>query len=131
MKKLFLLPLVMLISNCSGIAPEATRDESNPLLKPPFMQKKSNQPMLKAVVEIYSKGTCPYCVSAKALLDAKKVKYTEYDVANNPKLSAEAMERSGGRRTVPQIFINGKHIGGYTELAALEDAGELDKLLTE
>jgi GrxC family glutaredoxin len=132
MNKLFLLLLAIIISSCSGIAPEAMRDDTNPLLKPPFLKATTKpQQKLKATVEIYSKTTCPYCVKAKALLDAKKVTYTEYEITNNSKLSSEAINRSGGHHTVPQIFINGQYVGGYIELTALENSGELDKLLSE
>ncbi len=131
MNKLFLIPLLMLVSNCSGIASEAKRDESNPLLKPPFIQAQSNKTKQQTIIEIYSKPTCPYCIKTKALLDAKHIAYKEYDVTGNTKLSQEAVERSGGRRSVPQIFIKGKHVGGYAELEALNSAGELDKMLAE
>ena len=77
---------------------------------------------------IYTKHYCGFCVRAKALLAAKGADYTEIDVTNDPALQAEMWERSG-RRTVPQIFINGRHIGGYDDLAALDAEGALDPLL--
>ena len=80
-------------------------------------------------VEIYTSPLCGYCFRAKALLDSKGVGYREIDVLSEPGARAEMMERSGGGRTVPQIFIDGKSIGGSDELAALERRGELDGLL--
>lgn len=131
MKKTTLIALSILITSCSGIAPDAVRNEDNPLLKPPFMKTKVANPVKKPVVEIYTKSTCNYCINAKNLLDFKKVEYTEYDVAQNATFSKEAIERSGGRHTVPQIFINGNHIGGYGELKALNDEGKLEGALSE
>lgn len=95
------------------------------------MEKNDGRAKEKILVEIYSKPTCPYCVNAKALLDFKRVFYKEYDLTKDPALSKEAIERSGGQRTVPQIFIKGKHIGGYSELKALDESGSLDGLLVE
>ena len=82
-----------------------------------------------AKVEIYTKAFCPYCVRAKHLLDAKGVDYEETDLTFGGPKRAEMVQRSGGRSTVPQIFIDGKHIGGSDDLAALERQGELDPLL--
>ncbi len=82
-----------------------------------------------AQVEIYTTNYCPYCVKAKRLLDAKDVDYTEIDVTNNDAERDALVAKSGGRRTVPQIFIDGKAIGGSDDLHALEESGELDKLL--
>ncbi|MBR0663375.1 glutaredoxin 3 [Roseomonas hellenica] len=80
-------------------------------------------------IEIYTQDWCPYCDRAKALLDRKGVPYRE--IAANPgsALRQEARERSGGRTSVPQIFIDGAHIGGSDDLAALDRAGKLDLLL--
>jgi len=78
---------------------------------------------------LYTKGYCPFCHRAKALLKAKGVSFTEYEVSNNETLFAEMVERSNGGRTVPQIFIDGKHIGGASDLFALDAAGGLDPLL--
>lgn len=80
-------------------------------------------------VEIYTTLWCPYCARAKALLDRKGVAYEEKDAPHGSEHRREAIERSGGRTTVPQIFINGRSIGGSDELAALERAGKLDALL--
>jgi len=82
-----------------------------------------------ADVTIYTTHYCPYCIRAKALLDQKGVAYREVDVTNDNSERLRLVERSGGRRTVPQIFIDGKSIGGYDELAALDRAGELDSML--
>jgi len=80
-------------------------------------------------VTIYTTMMCPYCVRAKALLARKGVAFDEIDVSMDPDLRNEMMERAGGRQTVPQIFINGKHVGGCDELVALDQAGKLDPLL--
>lgn len=79
-----------------------------------------------AEVEIYTIPTCPYCARAKDLLEHKGIAYREIDVSGG----RDAMiARAGGRRTVPQIFIDGHHVGGCDDLYALEHAGELDRLL--
>lgn len=83
-----------------------------------------------ATIEIYTTNVCPYCVKAKRLLDAKDLDYTEIDLTGDDEGRIALVEKSGGRRTVPQIFINGKPIGGCDDLYALEETGELDKLLT-
>lgn len=84
---------------------------------------------MTAKVEIYTKFTCGYCHRAKRLLDSKGIKYDEYDVTMGGPERAEMEERNPGARTVPQIFIDGKAIGGSDDLAALERDGELDRLL--
>ena len=81
-----------------------------------------------AQVIIYTTKTCPYCVKAKMLLQKKDAKYQEID-ASSDKIREELIQKSGGKRTVPQIFINDKHIGGCDDLYALDSNGELDKLL--
>ena len=79
---------------------------------------------------LYTMGHCPYCARAKALLRKKGVAdWEEYDLEIVPEKRAEMMARSGGRRTVPQIFIGDAHVGGSDDLAALEAAGGLDPLL--
>lgn len=80
-------------------------------------------------VEIYTKFLCPYCTRAKALLTKKGVTFEEHDISTGGPLRAEMLERSGGRMTVPQVFINGEHIGGSDDLTALDRAGKLDPLL--
>ncbi len=84
-----------------------------------------------ARVEIYTTEYCPYCIRARMLLLDKGVEFEEIDVGDNPALRAQMVERAGGRRTVPEIFINGRIIGGYDELRALEMEGRLDALLAE
>ncbi len=80
-------------------------------------------------VEIYTKFLCPYCTRAKKLLTTKGVAFDEHDISMGGPLRAEMLERSGGKQTVPQIFIDGRHIGGSDDLAALDMAGKLDPLL--
>ncbi|MBV8770893.1 MAG: glutaredoxin 3 [Deltaproteobacteria bacterium] len=84
-----------------------------------------------AKVEIYSTSYCPYCLRAKALLRRKGVEFEEIDVTDDPALRAKMVELAGGRRTVPEVFINGEIIGGFDELYALERSGELDLLLAQ
>ena len=79
-------------------------------------------------VVVYTTQYCPYCVQAKALLKHKGVAFEEVDVGEDDVLRARVVELSG-RRTVPQIFIDDKPIGGYDELRTLDDQGELDRLL--
>jgi glutaredoxin 3 len=82
-----------------------------------------------ARVEIYTKFGCPYCARAKALLGQKGVEYEEYEINSVAGKRDEMMERSNGRNTVPQIFIDGRHVGGSDDLAALERTGRLDPML--
>ena len=82
-----------------------------------------------ARVEIYSKMFCPYCSRAKKLLADKGVQYEEYEISMDAKKRAEMIQRANGRHTVPQIFIDGRHVGGSDDLAALEREGRLDPLL--
>ena len=83
-----------------------------------------------AKIEIYSKDYCPYCTQAKALFEDKGAEFVEYDVTNDSEKQKEMMERSEGKlMTVPQIYIDDKLIGGFSDLDALDDSGELDKLL--
>lgn len=84
-----------------------------------------------AKVEVYTTDYCPYCVRAKQLLDMKDVDYSEIDVTGDDTARAELVQKAEGRRTVPQIFINGKSIGGFDDMRALEKSGELDKMLAE
>jgi glutaredoxin 3 len=78
---------------------------------------------------IYSTGWCPYCARARALLERKGAAFREIKVDEDPAERATMLTRSGGRRTVPQIFIGDRHVGGFDELHALDKAGELDELL--
>lgn len=80
-------------------------------------------------IEIYTQPGCPYCIRALRLLQQKGMKFTEIRALHGTPERLEARERSGGRTTVPQIFINGQHIGGCDDLMALEQRGALDPLL--
>ena len=80
-------------------------------------------------VEIYTKFTCGFCFRAKTLLNNKSVSFEETDITMGGAKREEMIQRAGGRTTVPQIFINDRHIGGSDELAALDRSGELDALL--
>ncbi|NHF73694.1 glutaredoxin 3 [Paracoccus xiamenensis] len=82
-----------------------------------------------AQVEIYTTPTCPYCQAAKALLTRKGVAYAEIDVSRDPAVRDAMTQRAGGRRSVPQIFIDGHHVGGSDDLHALDRDGKLDPLL--
>lgn len=81
-------------------------------------------------VVVYSSPFCGYCAAAKRLLSSKGVEFVEIDVLAEPARRTEMIERSGGRRTVPQIFIGDLHVGGYDDLQALESKGRLDQLLS-
>ena len=82
-----------------------------------------------ARVEIYTKFGCPYCSRAKALLAEKGVDYEETDVGAQAGKRQEMIDRANGRFTVPQIFIDGRHVGGCDDLISLERQGKLDELL--
>jgi glutaredoxin 3 len=84
-----------------------------------------------AKIEVYTTSYCPYCIRAKALLRSKGAEFEEIDVTDDPELRARMVELARGRRTVPEIFINGEIIGGCDELYALEQSGELDVLLAQ
>lgn len=84
-----------------------------------------------ATVEIYTTPICGFCHATKRLLDSKGVSYSNVDVMKDPSRRTEMTQRANGARTVPQIFIGAKHIGGNAELQALERAGKLDTLLDE
>lgn len=75
-------------------------------------------------IEIYSTPQCPYCIRAKALLDRKGLAYSEIDIASDPQFQQDMLSRTG-RRTVPQIFVDGTAIGGFDQLAMLEASGQL------
>ncbi|EHM40976.1 glutaredoxin 3 [Hafnia alvei] len=81
-----------------------------------------------ANIDIYTKATCPFCHRAKALLQSKGAQFNEIAIDNDPKKREEMIERSG-RTTVPQIFIDGQHIGGCDDLHALDAKGGLEPLL--
>ncbi len=83
-----------------------------------------------ANIEIYTTPMCPYCWRAKRLLDSKNVAYTEINLWSEKARRQEMLDRAEGRTSVPQIFIDGKGVGGSDELAALEQSGALDRLLS-
>jgi glutaredoxin 3 len=88
-----------------------------------------NNPATQAVkVEVYSTALCPYCSRARHLLEKKGVEFVEYQVDKDPNLRSE-MEQRSQRTSVPQIFIGGRHIGGFDDMAELDIDGELDALL--
>ncbi|MGB3238066.1 MAG: glutaredoxin 3 [Geitlerinemataceae cyanobacterium] len=99
-------------------------DFLNPLLK-------RNPERIKARVEIYTWQTCPYCIRAKLLLWWKGVKYTEYQIDGNETARSQMAARANGKRSVPQIFINDRHIGGCDDLYAIDGRKELDPLLEQ
>ena len=80
-------------------------------------------------VEIYYWSTCPFCTRARALLDSKSVDYEAYDITGDNAARAKMIERTGGAKSVPQIFINDKLIGGCDDLYALNNQGKLEGLL--
>ncbi|MFQ5765484.1 MAG: glutaredoxin 3 [Rhodospirillales bacterium] len=80
-------------------------------------------------IEIYTTPWCPFCLAARNLLDGKGVTYTEIDVMMAPGKRREMVERAGGRRTVPQIFVDGAHLGDCEEMMAMETEGVLDARL--
>ncbi len=82
-----------------------------------------------AEIVIYTTNYCPYCVKAKQLLLSKSVEFEEIDLTNDDAGRLKLVEMSGGRKTVPQVFINEKHIGGFDDLHELDLKGELDSLL--
>lgn len=82
-----------------------------------------------ARVEIYTKSFCPYCARAKALLGEKGAAFEEYEISTDAEKRQEMIQRAGGRTTVPQVFIDGGHVGGSDDLAALERDGKLDSML--
>ena len=82
-----------------------------------------------ASVEIYTKSFCPYCARAKALLGTKGVAFEEYEISAGGEKRQEMIQRAGGRTTVPQIFIDDRHVGGSDDLMALEREGKLDAML--
>ena len=84
---------------------------------------------LMAKVEIYTTPFCPYCHRAKKLLNAKGVDYEEINLWTQPKRRQEMLERAEGRHTVPQVFVDGRGLGGSDDIAALDEAGRLDPIL--
>ena len=84
-----------------------------------------------SIVEIYTSPYCGYCHAAKRLLNKKSVTFQEIDISRNPKMRSEMLVRANGGHTVPQVFINDKHIGGCDELHAMERSGQLGAILAE
>lgn len=84
-----------------------------------------------AKVEIYTTDTCPYCTHAKTLFKNKGVSYEEINVTGDQDARIALVQKAGGLRTVPQIFINGAHIGGFDAVSALDRDGKLDPLLAD
>ena len=82
-----------------------------------------------AKVEVYTTPYCPYCVAAKKMLQKKNVAFIELDVSGDAGLREKMMERANGGHTVPQIFIDDRHIGGFDDMAEMNALGELDSLL--
>ena len=80
-------------------------------------------------ITIYTKGWCPYCSAAKDLLAEKGASFTEVDIESQPGARREMIQKSGGRSTVPQIFIGERHVGGCDDLYALDGRGQLEELL--
>jgi glutaredoxin 3 len=80
-------------------------------------------------ITLYSTRTCGFCRAAKSLLDDKGISYKEIDISSDPELRGQMMSKANGRRTVPQIFINDAHLGGFSDLHSLQQSGTLDKLL--
>jgi glutaredoxin 3 len=93
----------------------------------PILSRDKDENM--TTIEIYTTQSCPYCHAAKQLLRKKGTEFTEIDVSGDPNLRAVMTKRAGGSRTVPQIFIGGKHVGGCDDLHDLDYAGGLDPLL--
>ncbi|ACK71699.1 glutaredoxin 3 [Gloeothece citriformis PCC 7424] len=85
---------------------------------------------MSANVEIYTWSSCPFCIRAKALLSKKGVDFTEYCIDGDEQARTEMAQRSHGRRSLPQIFIDDQHIGGCDDLYALDRNGQLDPLLS-
>jgi glutaredoxin 3 len=84
-----------------------------------------------AVVEIYTRDWCGYCTRAKRLLAERGAQFTEFNIGDNPDARAVMLDRVPGRTTVPQIFINGQHVGGCDDLVALDRAGKLEPMLAQ
>jgi len=102
--------------------------ESNALIKNYSLVMSQTR---RTPVVIYTTQLCGFCHAAKRLLDTKQIPFEEIPADGNAQLRHELVERSGGQRTVPQIWIGDTHVGGYTDLAALAQTGELDTLLSE
>ncbi|MBD2255210.1 glutaredoxin 3 [Nostoc parmelioides] len=84
---------------------------------------------MAATVEIYTWRTCPFCIRAKNLLNKKGVEFVEYSIDGDEEARDKMAQRANGRRSLPQIFINDRHVGGCDDIHALESQGQLDELL--
>ncbi len=82
-------------------------------------------------VEMYTTGICPYCVAAKNLLKQKGFDYSEIRIDTDPQKREEMLTRTGGRRSVPQIFVNGTHVGGFDDLVAADRSGKLAEIVAK
>ncbi len=82
-------------------------------------------------IVIYTTNICPYCVRAKNLLKSKNLPYEEINVTNDPVARENLIKKANGRRTVPQIFIDDKHIGGCDDLIELDNSGQLNELMNK
>ncbi len=80
-------------------------------------------------ITIYTKSWCPYCSAAKKLLEEKGAAFTEIDIEAKPDQPKDMIQKAGGRTSVPQIFIDDRHVGGCDDLYALDDKGQLERLL--
>lgn len=86
--------------------------------------------LIMTKIEVYTTDYCPFCKKAKAFLQSKGLEYEETDITmNEAEMRAKLSQMTGGKSTVPQIFINGESIGGYTDIIDLEKSGKLDELL--
>ena len=85
--------------------------------------------MSTSKIVIYTADNCPYCTTAKKLLDSKGLSYSEINISNDNEKRKDLMQKSGGQRAVPQIFINDQHIGGHSDLSKLSIQGKLEKIL--
>ena len=94
------------------------------------MKASERELMSQKTIEIYTWRTCPFCQRAKALLDSKGVEYTEYQIDGDEEARGKMIERTGGARTVPQIFVDtSRHVGGCDDLYSLESKGQLNEVL--
>lgn len=99
--------------------------------KEPTYQQPNNKGSFVKKVDIYTKGHCPYCHRAKALLTQKGVEFEEFKIDQQPELRSIMIEKAKGGSTVPQIFINNLHIGGCDDMFVLESQNKLDALLAD
>jgi glutaredoxin 3 len=96
-----------------------------------YRSPNNSQEIYMSKVDIYTKGHCPYCHRAKALLTKKDISFNEIEIDIMPELRSTMIERAKGKSTVPQIFIKDNHVGGCDDLFALEAKNQLDSLLAD